>query len=524
MRASLPDVDGRELCRLIKACTGPVDTFTALLLCDRPKGTGQPAAPEASVDEYIVCPIARRALLARLRNMLSQRAAREAVRRTEEQLRHRLGETSALNAALQQTSLELLSERDLQKLLENIVRRAGQLMGTDSGFIDLVDPGGRHLKPRVGLGALADSLKFESRPGEGVAGTVWQSGKPLVIDDYDRWQGRVKEYQPGMLTAVAGVPLISAGKVVGVLGLGYSPPSMQSFGPEAIQLLEQFAYLAAIAIENARLFSAQQQELAERRRAEEQVKKLNAMLELRVVERTTQLQAANRELEAFSYSVSHDLRAPLRGIDGWSQALQEDFGAELDEKARGYLERVRSETRRMGLLIDDLLKLSHVTRGGMEFEPVDLSALARAITERLKEELGERQVEFIIQDGLTAQGDSRLLEIALTNLFSNSLKFSEKRPLTKVEFGMTLQDRREVYFVRDNGVGFDMTYAGKLFGAFQRMHSESEFPGTGIGLATVQRIVHRHGGMIWADAQPDAGAVFYFTLAGVSQQARDAAG
>jgi light-regulated signal transduction histidine kinase (bacteriophytochrome) len=166
----------------------------------------------------------------------------------------------------------------------------------------------------------------------------------------------------------------------------------------------------------------------------------------------------------------------------------------------------------MGQLIDDLLQLSRITRAEMQFVPVDLSALAHGIAARLQEEQTGHRLEFSIQPGLMAQGDSRLLEIALTNLFSNACKFSSTRPISQIVFGQTLQNGKLAYFVRDNGVGFDMIYAKNLFGAFQRMHKQSEFPGTGIGLATVQRIIHRHGGMIWADSKPDMGAVFYFTL------------
>jgi light-regulated signal transduction histidine kinase (bacteriophytochrome) len=217
-------------------------------------------------------------------------------------------------------------------------------------------------------------------------------------------------------------------------------------------------------------------------------------------------------LEAFSYSVSHDLRAPLRGIDGWSQALLEDYHDKLDEQGRQYIERVRSETQRMGRLIDDILHLSRVTRAEMVKEVVDLSALAREIIEHLKLVDPTRQVVFNIQDGMSANGDQHLLEVALNNLLGNAYKFTGRHADAHVEFGQTELKGQRVFFVRDNGVGFDMTYSQKLFGAFQRMHKASEFPGTGIGLATVQRIVQRHGGRVWAEAKVGGGATFYFTL------------
>jgi signal transduction histidine kinase len=238
----------------------------------------------------------------------------------------------------------------------------------------------------------------------------------------------------------------------------------------------------------------------------------NDDLEQRIKDRTVQLEASNRELESFCYSVSHDLRAPLRGIDGWSLALLEDYHDKLDEKGRRQLERVRAGTQRMGQLIDDLLLLARVTRGSIRHGPVDLTALAQSAAARLQEETPERGVEFVAQPGLTAQGDAHLLGIVLSNLLGNAWKFSGGRSPARVEFGRTEVDSRPAFFVRDNGVGFDMAYAQKLFGAFQRMHKASEFPGTGIGLATVQRVIQRHGGRVWAEAQVDRGATFYFTL------------
>lgn len=254
-------------------------------------------------------------------------------------------------------------------------------------------------------------------------------------------------------------------------------------------------------------------DITERKRAEAEIRKLNLELEERVIQRTAQLENTNKELEAFSYSVSHDLRAPLRGIDGWSQALLEDYHAQLDEQGKQYIERVRSETQRMGYLIDDMLKLSRLTRAEMIREQVDLSALAQGLADRLRETEPSRKINFDIQSGLSAQGDARLLEAMLANLLSNAVKFTGKREQSQIEFGQTESQGRRVFFVRDNGAGFDMAYAKNLFGAFQRMHKLSEFPGSGIGLATVQRIIHRHGGQVWAEAEVDHGAIFYFTLA-----------
>ena len=253
-------------------------------------------------------------------------------------------------------------------------------------------------------------------------------------------------------------------------------------------------------------------DVTERKHAELEVLRMNAELEQRVHQRTLELEAANRELEAFAYSVSHDLRAPLRGIDGWSLALLEDYAAQLDAGARQYLNRVRSETQRMGHLIDDLLQLSRVSRGAMNLSRVDLTSLANSIAARLRDAQPERSMEFAIEPELVAFGDSRLLEIVLTNLFSNAVKFTGMRDKATIEFGKLEKDGEMAFYVRDNGAGFDMACAGNLFGAFQRLHKSSAFPGSGIGLATVQRIVRRHGGRVWAEARVDGGATFGFTL------------
>lgn len=254
------------------------------------------------------------------------------------------------------------------------------------------------------------------------------------------------------------------------------------------------------------------------KKAEREVRELNSELEQRIRDRTALLEVANKELEAFSYSVSHDLRAPLRGIDGWSLALVEDYGSQLDDRAREYLGRVRSEAQRMGMLIDDILQLSRVSRGEIKLIQVDLSAVARAVVSRLRESHPDRKMHFIIEPGLTACGDARLLEVALTNLLQNAVKFTGPRAEGRIEVGRLGDDGDPTFYVRDNGVGFDMAYAQKLFGAFQRLHKVQDFPGTGIGLAIVQRVIQRHGGRVWAESEPDKGAAFYFALRGFNER------
>ncbi|MDC8759902.1 PAS domain-containing protein [Janthinobacterium fluminis] len=258
--------------------------------------------------------------------------------------------------------------------------------------------------------------------------------------------------------------------------------------------------------------------LAQTEQARAALRAANAGMEAQVRERTAQLELANKELEAFSYSVSHDLRSPLRGIDGWSLALQEDYGERLDATGRQYLDRVRGESQRMGRLIDDMLHFSRLGRAAMTLREVDLTAMARQIAARIAEREPERAFVFDIEEGLAASGDCRLLEVALENLLQNAAKFSAGRAPARIAVGRAgaadagAQPAARAFFVRDNGAGFDMLYAQKLFGVFQRLHKASEFPGSGIGLATVQRIVQRHGGAVWGEAAIGSGATFYFTL------------
>jgi signal transduction histidine kinase len=244
----------------------------------------------------------------------------------------------------------------------------------------------------------------------------------------------------------------------------------------------------------------------------QEISELNASLEQRVADRTNQLDVANEELQAFSYSVSHDLRAPLRGIDGWSLALQEDCGEQLDAKGHEYLRRVRSEAQRMGDLIDDLLRLSRVTQSELSKVPVDISAMAQEIIAQFRLQTPQRDVSVTIQPDLAANADVGLLRVMLENLLENAWKFTSKTTQAIIVLGQERHEDEFVFFVRDNGAGFDMEYASKLFSAFCRLHRSSEFSGTGIGLATVNRIVHRHGGRIWAKAAVNHGATFYFTL------------
>lgn len=300
----------------------------------------------------------------------------------------------------------------------------------------------------------------------------------------------------GLKSAII-MPLNSRDKIYGVITLVLAE-SGRLFDEKDMEFAKELARRATMAIENAKLYKASQD--------------INAALEERVAKRTMELEATNKELEAFSYSVSHDLRAPLRSIDGFSNMILKNYGQLFDEQAKNYFMRVKNASQQMGLLIDDLLKLARLSRIEMYLEITNLSALAESIITEHKALNPDRKVNFLIQPEIVAKVDRNLMQIALQNLLANAWKYTKNQPETKIEFGTFQKDKKTVYFIQDNGVGFDMKYADKLFGAFQRLHSITEFEGTGIGLATVQRIIRRHHGTIWANGEVNKGATFFFTL------------
>jgi light-regulated signal transduction histidine kinase (bacteriophytochrome) len=273
----------------------------------------------------------------------------------------------------------------------------------------------------------------------------------------------------------------------------------------SLLMLQMFVCVAAL---TALVLAAA---VAERKTAEELVRKLNQELERRVLERTSQLEGTNKELEAFCYSVSHDLRAPLRTIRGFSEVLMEQYKPQLDARGQDYLRRTCDASLQMDKLIEDLLKLSRISRSELQRSEINLSAMAQDIARELAVSEPDRHVEFAIAPGMVAKGDERLLRVVIDNLMRNAWKFTRKQPKASIEFSRK-DGEASPFFIRDNGVGFDMAYAGKLFGVFQRLHSASEFAGSGVGLAIVQRVITRHGGRVWAEAKVNAGATFYFTL------------
>ena len=357
------------------------------------------------------------------------------------------------------------------------------------------------------------SIDFELYDGGGLTPT-----NLLYDDDGIMRAGRAQEPPSGASDGASGLPVdeaevgssdLSRFRRLEIVGREWDVyfEALPEFRVEGESRLPLFVLLSGLAV-SLLLFATTLMLIRSRVRAERTSRDLE--------EANRELESTNRELEAFSYSVSHDLRAPLRSMDGFSQILLEDYADDLDEEGKDYLDRVRAASQRMGHLIDDLLGLSRVARGSLNRERVNLSSLVEEVAEGMREVGSGRKVEFSVQKGLEVWGDPQLLRVALENLIGNAWKFTQREPEGKIEFGLdeelSRRGRVPVYYVSDNGAGFDMSYADKLFGAFQRLHAAEEFEGTGIGLATVQRVVRRHGGRVWAEGEVGRGATFYFTL------------
>ncbi|HLG73726.1 MAG TPA: ATP-binding protein, partial [Chloroflexota bacterium] len=405
------------------------------------------------------------------------------------------------------------AEQDPEQAIVLICEQGRELVGADYASVSLVEKDNQRVWH--GVAGMSTEGQTASR-GRGVGPTAQAlaAGHALVFERLDEKEDFSRFHnKEGGKTAIA-APCVGRRGLRGALHLGWR--TNVTITLSQLRVAEALASYAAIVLENARSHAALEERAEALAASEERYRRLSEELEVRVQERTSELQVANQELEAFSYSVSHDLRAPLRSMDGFCQVLIEDYGDVLDETGHDYLNRVRAASQRMAELIDGLLALSRVTRTQLTPEPVDLSALASSILDALAEAEPGRSLTAIVAPDLTARGDPRLLRIVLENLLRNAWKFTARHTSARIEFGACEEDGQRVYFVRDDGAGFDMTYKEKLFGPFQRLHGMTEFEGTGIGLATVQRIIHRHGGRVWAEGEVEQGATFYFTLSDTS--------
>jgi PAS domain S-box-containing protein len=442
------------------------------------------------------------------RDVTTRRLAEQALQRRSNQL-----------ASLNRIGAAVSSLQDLKGVLLEVLDQLRAVLPLDTFFAVLYDA----QTGQVSYPLVFDAGRYWDQPPHPLGRKmslykVLTDRRPLLVNrtpqELEASQARTTEGRLGdtgqASASLLFTPMQVGSRLIGALSV--QSYAFNAYTSEHLEFLTLASQQIAIAIDNARLYEGLQRELQERVRAEAEVQQLNAELEQRVQDRTAQLESAVRELESFSYSVSHDLRAPLRAIDGYSRLLAADYQDKLDGEAVTFLENVRIAAQRMGTLIDDLLKLSRVTRVEVKWGPASLTSLAQEILDGLRQQDPERVVETRLQPALEVRGDPSLLRIVLENLLGNAWKFTAYQPQALIEFGAMLKDGRRVFFVRDNGAGFDMRYADKLFTAFQRLHGVDEFDGTGIGLANVKRIINRHGGEVWAEGEVDKGATFYFTL------------
>ncbi len=402
---------------------------------------------------------------------------------------------------LRQIDRAIAAEELPEAIAAAVIQPLRELLGVPRAIINILDLAAGEGEWLAAAGRRRTHLGPGVRYSIRLMGDVdaLRRGEPQIIDTHALPPGPdVDALLASGVHVYMAMPMIAGGELIGAVSFGGEPGP---FPAEQVNIAREVATQLAIAITQARLYARI------KRHAEE--------LELRVEERTSEMQAANKELEAFSYSVSHDLRAPLRAVDGYARMLEEDYGGKLDAEGTRLLNAVRANSQKMGQLIDDLLAFSRLGRAPLRTQPVQMEPLVQQIVDELRPEVNGRNIEFDVGALGSADVDPGLLKQALSNLLSNAIKFTRDSDPAVVEIGRRNEGDAgdtAVYYVRDNGAGFDMKYYEKLFGVFQRLHSSVEFPGTGVGLAIVQRVINRHGGRIWADAKPGEGATFYFTL------------
>ncbi len=425
--------------------------------------------------------------------------------RYERQMRRKASETAARLQKLQAITEVGLANLNIAELTSELLARLRQVAEIDGVAL------GTWKQTELEITA-AEGVPLEAGVrmpvgAESPLAACAASNRPITLQGAELAGHGIRGFS-GVMRSVLILPLSASSRVVALVVAGRHQEN--AFSREDEQLLSVVADRIALAIDRASLFEAEQAARRQAEAAAAEVSTLNAELEQRVALRTAELEATNRELEAFSYSVSHDLRAPLRSVDGFSVALAEDYGDLLTGEGKHYLARIRSGVQRMGQLIDALLQLSRITRSEMTVEPVDLSELAGEVALELEHQNQGRSLEFLIEPALRTEGDPRLLRAVFENMLGNAVKFTANVAEPRIAFGYSPE--RDAYFIRDNGAGFDQQYAGKLFVAFQRLHGEKDFKGSGIGLATVARVIRRHHGTMSAEGAIGAGATFWFTL------------
>jgi|GEM_PF-826017 PAS domain S-box-containing protein len=531
----MPEMDGYQLCKEIKSLPALKDVPVILLTSlSKPQDILQ--GLECGADSFIRKPYEDRYLLSRVEYILNNQELRRTERFQVGVQLHFGGKAHFITAEKQQIldllistyedaveinreleikQLELARERDLlHTLMDNVPdfiyfkdsagcfttinRAVAQMLGVPN--------------PEDALGKTSFDYFVEEFAKEASADEqqILRTHQPMI--------GKIEEFhlQNGSSRWVSTTKMVVRnlhGEVVGTFGVSRDITQSKRAEEELKQAKENLERrVAERTLELAQANQQLQVELVERKRAEEQVNKLNENLERRVAERTEQLAAANRELEAFSYSVSHDLQAPLRHINGFAHVLQKDFGPQLGPEAQEHLQLIQEGATKMSKMIEDLLKLARLDRREMALKMTPLSSLVQNVVQGLKPETAGRQIEWHIGSLPSVHCDPGLMQQVFANLLSNAVKYTRHRDLAVIQIDQTMANGQLVMFVRDNGAGFDRKHATQLFGVFQRFHSADEFEGTGVGLATVQRIIHKHGGRVWADAEKEKGATFYFTL------------